>query len=386
MRIIDTLQTETVNARRQDTTFLPQGDVLVGQGDGVVTHNKDLRIFSSIQSLDGNGIQSTGPQLNFMLIGPEAEITSSGAYGIRGVNTRVENFGIIVGEQTGLEISGGRLDPTLWIRNSGKIEGGTAIDVRDYMTIDNTAEGVISGTNENGAGLHLYTQAELLNSGRIYSEGTAVIIENAYNAYVENFGVIRGVDDAIESEGSYIGGSVINRGLIVGKVVISTYDGRGGTVIGPVYGTDNANRLVAGSEGDRLVGLGGEDTLIGGRGDDLLNGNRGLDILFGRGGDDVINGGIGNDTIDGGKGKDIMRGGPGSDTYVIEPNSGSDTIHFSRVDRIDLSQFGLLDFDEDIVPKMSRVDDVTLIKLGDGDSLKLEGMLPNEIDSSDFIF
>jgi Ca2+-binding RTX toxin-like protein len=71
-----------------------------------------------------------------------------------------------------------------------------------------------------------------------------------------------------------------------------------------LHGTEGADVLNGGADGDTLYGFGGNDTIKGGAGDDVLAGNDGNDTLQGGDGDDYILGGPGNDTIDGGAGND----------------------------------------------------------------------------------
>jgi len=64
-----------------------------------------------------------------------------------------------------------------------------------------------------------------------------------------------------------------------------------------------------------------------GTGDDnTITGNSGLNTLSGGGGKDTLNGGGGADRLDGGSGSDVMRGEGGNDTFVINANSGTDTL------------------------------------------------------------
>ncbi|WP_298199287.1 FG-GAP-like repeat-containing protein [Novosphingobium sp.] len=80
--------------------------------------------------------------------------------------------------------------------------------------------------------------------------------------------------------------SLINHGSITGQVNFylgdDLYDGRDGTVGGPVYG------------------YAGNDTMLGGSGADVFIGGFGWDSLSASAGNDTLNGGGGNDTLDGG--------------------------------------------------------------------------------------
>ena len=137
-----------------------------------------------------------------------------------------------------------------------------------------------------------------------------------------------------------------------------TYDGRGGTIDGIIFGGDGNDKLFSGSGDNEIHGDGGNDQLMGGAGRDILDGGSGTDRamytsatagvtvhlskpglntgdangdtytsiervtgsdfddkltgnnsandLVGGEGDDVINGGLGNDTLSGGDGNDTF--------------------------------------------------------------------------------
>jgi Ca2+-binding RTX toxin-like protein len=130
--------------------------------------------------------------------------------------------------------------------------------------------------------------------------------------------------------------------------------------------------ILGGNAGaDSLKGGAANDILYGGQGSDVLDGGTGADLLFGGSGDDMasyassaapvsayldaaaraanagdanddvydsiegLQGSVGNDrlggddgdnTLDGGAGSDALYGGAGSDTYLLDRNSGQDTI------------------------------------------------------------
>lgn len=87
------------------------------------------------------------------------------------------------------------------------------------------------------------------------------------------------------------------------------------------YDLDDANQV----ENLTLVG----NASINGTGDsndNVITGNSGFNTLSGGGGDDTLNGGGGGDRLDGGSGSDVMRGEAGNDTFVINANSGTDSL------------------------------------------------------------
>ncbi|MEG4572050.1 DUF4347 domain-containing protein [Microcoleus sp. N3A4] len=131
---------------------------------------------------------------------------------------------------------------------------------------------------------------------------------------------------------------------------------RGGKDDDCVHG-DAGDDLIYGDDGsDILCGDEGNDTIFGDRGEnylgpvgangqqDCINGGSGDDLLYGNEGQDTLNGGDGNDNIYGGKDSDILNGGAGddwlfgdggddtliggigSDRFVLNSNSGIDTV------------------------------------------------------------
>jgi len=131
--------------------------------------------------------------------------------------------------------------------------------------------------------------------------------------------------------------------------------------------------------------------LSGGGGNDELRGGYDNDTLHGDAGDDFLHGYVGNDMLDGGTGRDRMEGGDGNDTFVMRRGYGADTIGdfaaFSLgatyADRIDLSDFGVASF-SDLVLSESGGD--TVIDLGGGDSLTLDGVAASSLGAEDFHF
>ncbi len=82
--------------------------------------------------------------------------------------------------------------------------------------------------------------------------------------------------------------------------------------------------VYSGSGNDKIAGGDGNDTIRGGAGDDLLFGGADNDRLFGQDGDDVLHGGTGNDVLQGGIGNDQIYGGEGIDR--INGHEGNDLI------------------------------------------------------------
>ncbi|WP_425045347.1 fasciclin domain-containing protein [Primorskyibacter sp. S87] len=208
-------------------------------------------------------------------------------------------------------------------------------------------------------------------------------------------GIVHGIDgvllpaDLLQSNGSndvdFIIGGNGGEKFITGRDH-DLIDGNGGDDL-----------IFAGNGKDVAFGGTGDDLLHGGRGMDQLSGNEGNDVLIGARGSDVLNGGAGNDDLLGGRGNDILNGGKGNDilfgnggadTFVIEKNSGFDTIVDFGVgkDKIDLRDFaiegGFHAIEEDINEGLLG----TSVELGDGSALYVVGLGGVHLGADDFIF
>ncbi|MCV0429394.1 MAG: M10 family metallopeptidase C-terminal domain-containing protein [Roseibium sp.] len=149
---------------------------------------------------------------------------------------------------------------------------------------------------------------------------------------------------------------------------------------GYILGSENA---------DLLAGQSGDDALEGFSGNDHLKGRDGNDRLLGGSGDDRLDGGEGRDIITDGSGSDILIGGEGADTFVFVTDGVCDVIEDFEVgiDKIDLSQAGVISFEELSIRADGWWQDVE-ISYGD-DLIKLDtGIWPSlsELSAADFMF
>jgi Ca2+-binding RTX toxin-like protein len=131
------------------------------------------------------------------------------------------------------------------------------------------------------------------------------------------------------------------------------------------YTAGQSDALFKGAEVDIYRGYAGNDVARTGAGNDILYGDEGNDALFGEAGDDRLLGGGGNDQLEGGAGSDVLDGGLGRDKYVLDADGAQDILIFrpgdtgktfgtadivtgfeSGVDKIDLTAFGKLSFQE----------------------------------------
>ncbi|MDA7965354.1 CHRD domain-containing protein [Ruegeria sp.] len=156
---------------------------------------------------------------------------------------------------------------------------------------------------------------------------------------------------------------------------------------GPVNilgGTTAAGTIVDPVEGD-FTRNGGNEQLLRIEIDIAEGGN---DELFGGAGDDTIDGGRGDDILDGGADNDTLIGGSGRDTFTFRRGTGFDIVADFSVsvedgDFLDVSDFGITSID-DLQIEANGAD--TVIDLGNGDQITLEGVAPNELVAENFVF
>lgn len=130
-------------------------------------------------------------------------------------------------------------------------------------------------------------------------------------------------------------------------------------------------------------------TKIGTGGDDTIIGTKFKDLLFGKGGDDRIFGNGAADKINGGNGNDKMTGDAGADRFVFGNGSGRDIItDFSVGDDILQIKSGvngstITDGASALANAVQKGDDV-VIKLGDGNTIKLKNVNLGDLTADDF--
>lgn len=184
-----------------------------------------------------------------------------------------------------------------------------------------------------------------------------------------------------------------------------------------IYGGSGNDALYGNSGNDALYGgqgvadsQDGIDKIYGGKGSDLIYGNSGDDTLYGGGniadpndyadtiyggtGSDQIYGNGGNDFIAGLDSNDTLYGGQGDDTYYFDTGSGNDVIaQFIGAGEAggdiislasDLNGSGITGASAALAA-ITYFDDYALMDLGNGNSLRIEGVTAGLISVSDLL-
>ncbi|WP_310620572.1 calcium-binding protein [Flexibacterium corallicola] len=182
--------------------------------------------------------------------------------------------------------------------------------------------------------------------------------------------------------------------------------GNGNNTIFGGFGDDNItagdgnNIIYAGYSDNTSEAHTGSNTITVGDGDNSIYGGSGGDTITAGNGNDFIFGGDGNDTINAGGGDNVVTGGAGSDTFVFsdtcEPSSteitdydsGSDTLMFSSSDVNSMDDL-TISYDQDhayTAEDGSTAHGATTITDTDGNAVIIDGVTPDHLAASDFIF
>lgn len=200
----------------------------------------------------------------------------------------------------------------------------------------------------------------VVNNGLISGNATSIYLEDSATAslMIINRGTIGGSlkHTAIDiSDICLTNDTLRNSGLIIGEVQLGggndRYDGRGGEVLGTVFGGVGNDTFTPGTEIDNFNGgvgtnwldlsagpavamaldgafqnngatagdlYSGIENIIGSHtGADFLRGDAANNVLIGLGGNDVVFGMAGSDNLEGRLGVDTLNGGLGNDRFVF---------------------------------------------------------------------
>ncbi len=291
----------------------------------------------------------------------------------------------------------------------------------------------VAGADGLGIAIEMHARGIIVNTGRIASSHIAVFLEGTSfsGCTLDNSGTVLG--DVIAAAGSVEPHTILNSGLIDGRVLLEGgpdfVDGAGGRTTGWVSGGDGNDTLRGGRYTDFLEGGAGDDRLEGGAGADwasyddavsavrvdlalgvaqdtrgagtdllsgiehlegsrfadglrgnahanILAGMEGADTLFGAGGQDRLLGGGGRDTLQGGSGNDTLEGGLARD--VLAGGSGADVFRFVDGDFGPATALGadaIVDFDRAAGDRID-LEGVDAIRGGSGDAFRFIGDAP----------
>ncbi len=189
--------------------------------------------------------------------------------------------------------------------------------------------------------------------------------------------------------------------VVDGLTVALDADGLGGSNL--------EDRITLTGTGDGYIqGFAGDDTLTGNAGDNALSGHAGNDVIFGGAGDDQIRDvfddevgfpefqpSIGDaNTFVGGAGNDTLTSVDGvDDTFIFGDGDGADLVNgfeagAGSLDRLDLSDFGLGEFEDvlSVATESGGTTTIALLGVEGGVSITLNDIGIAQLHQDDFIF
>lgn len=276
---------------------------------------------------------------------------------INGIGSRIENHGIIRGNDEGVQHYIGLVD--LVNAKDGVIRGdiGVELDQEGGMIVN---RGRIIGESQS---VYDYSdeRLELTNIGHL---GGDVMLGGGNDLFVNRGGTVDGV-----VEGG--NGNDVFR-ILSGNVLVGELAGGGQDLLQTRVSytlADGASIEIFAALGKANINLTGNDE------QNQVIGNNGRNILSGLGGDDLVSGRGGNDRL---------SGGGGVDTFNFVNGHGKDVItDFEQgVDRLNFEHYNGVTSTDDLV--MSQKGDDVLIKLLNGDQIIM--LNQDGVDTNDFLF
>jgi hypothetical protein len=249
------------------------GPVLMNSGEIIVSADAAA---SGVVSLATSGVLNNAGQIMVSSL-------TGDAIGVR-FNSgfqRVTNSGVITvtghGKVTGVDM--GQLTGQVFVNT------GTIVARDDSPTT--TSVGV-----RWGVGYQAGQGASFVNDGRIEGD-QALLVEVSYGSAAENLFTNNGVMAGAVWLGGGAAETLINNGLISGAIRLigagSVYDGRLGSALGSITGSNNG--------GNTLLGGAGAETMTGGLWSDTISSGAGDDLVDGGGGSNRLDGGAGLNTL-----------------------------------------------------------------------------------------
>jgi Ca2+-binding RTX toxin-like protein len=211
---------------------------------------------------------------------PGASISDSGGDAVFGsVYANVEDLGTIAGHYSGIDIGYPTGTSTVYVGAQGSVIGGygsAGVTAQDAIYLVN--DGLISDTALDADGVVLLAGGGTVeNYGSIHGSSAGILIQDYSNPAdlytVYNYGTISSTQNTFWGEGT-AKTKLYNHGRIIGSVLLGdgsgTFDGRGGTVTGTIYGGKGADTIRLGNDGETADGGGGLDQIYGGLGADTF--------------------------------------------------------------------------------------------------------------------
>ena len=311
-----------------DYIVLSSADNTINGGNGIDTASYRDSTVGVTVSLSISGAQDTGDGIDTLI---SIENLEGSEFDDILIGTRFDD---IIGGRDGNDI----FDV---IAGSNEIYGGAGIDTLDYSARGNVEIIVNLNAGEVDFGNDFDTFEDIERF--ILSDGNDVVnVDTLAMLYVDGGG---GIDTVNLSD---IGASTVD----LSGTVASAGDTAGHEYV-------NFENIIGSSEAD---------TLYGSDGDNRLNGD---------GGADTLTGGLGNDT---------MSGGAGVDTFVFGEADGADIItDFSATDIISLHLVPSTTLAE-LQAMMTDFSGYVMIDLGDGNTIRVDGMRSNDFTLENFTF
>ena len=371
-----------------------------------------------VQTVDGvaEGVDLTGAPSG-VAVHNAGSIQVAGHQSMGVVNpTMLDNSGSIVATFfLGIESSvgvyfGASGHASATVTNSGVITAQTAIQVARSLALTIVNTGTLNGAVMLGDGtVSLDSHAGTINGVIILGLGASTVSLGAENNTVVLAGGAHVVDGGGGSNQlSYAGaGAGVHVSLAlqgqaqatgVGTDTLSNFQGLIGSAFndtlegaGAYYSLDGLGGTNTVSYAHATSGVTVSLALQGASQDTIGAGNSALynfQNILGSAYADHLSGDGGRNVIDGGLGNDVLTGGGGADTFVVDPNGGADTITdftHAQGDRINLLALNLFNTLSDVLAASTQVGADTVIALGGGNSLTLQGVNKTSLTAHDVI-
>ncbi|MCP3974002.1 MAG: hypothetical protein GY720_05860 [bacterium] len=193
-----------------------------------------------------------------------------------------------------------------------KNEGSTAVDLRDWLVMDNANRYNFDSSHVLAAGakIRIYVGSGSDSGNTLYWNQPQEILFS--NDKIQVFSPHRDLVDCTAWGNRSCGTTTAP----------TSCNGLNATIVG-----SESNEVIHGTSGnDVIVGAGGNDTIYGNGGNDTICGNDGADTIHGGGGHDTLLGGGGDDTIAGNAGNDTLRGDGGEDRARFDTSDAGVTV------------------------------------------------------------